>query len=177
MRWARASSPQSHSSGSTHGAAQDHRCRLARRPARCHGRSLPRPSSPRLRCRVFARPCREFSGNVVRSRTSRAVTISPAGWQAFRALGIAPKDRAWLGRTQGESHRHRLVATSPSHPTPGRCPTGARSVVLTPTRTGRAARPRAEAPRRRQATPSSCDGRLSRLQPRARSLAQMQTRP
>lgn len=67
----------------------------------------------RQKRRVFARPCGDITESsphlggalgtallhtcvsreyVVRSRTSRVVTISPAGWQAFRALGIAPKD-------------------------------------------------------------------------------------
>ncbi len=63
----------------------------------------------RQQCRVFARPCADISERephlggalgaamvdacvsqefVVRSRYSRVVTITPAGWQAFRALGL-----------------------------------------------------------------------------------------
>ena len=62
--------------------------------------------------RVFARPCSDITessshlggalgaallqacvsrGYVVQSRTSRVVTVSPAGWQAFRTLGIVPR--------------------------------------------------------------------------------------
>lgn len=65
----------------------------------------------RQQCRVFARPCADLSerefhlggalgaamldacvsrGFVVRSRHSRVVTITPAGWQAFRTLGLIP---------------------------------------------------------------------------------------
>lgn len=65
----------------------------------------------RQQCRVFARPCADLSEReshlggalgaamvdacvsqefVVRSRHSRVVTITPAGWQAFRSLGLVP---------------------------------------------------------------------------------------
>ena len=62
-------------------------------------------------CRVFARPCADLSerephlggalgaalvgacveqGFVLRAKQSRVVTITPAGWQVFRTLGIIP---------------------------------------------------------------------------------------
>lgn len=65
----------------------------------------------RQQCRVFARPCADISERephlggalgaamvdacvsrefVVRSRHSRVVTITPAGWQAFRTSGLIP---------------------------------------------------------------------------------------
>ncbi|EJL79034.1 putative transcriptional regulator [Polaromonas sp. CF318] len=68
-------------------------------------------SHARMQCRVFARPCSDITesaphlggalaasfldicvnrGLVLRSRHSRTVSITPAGWEAFRRAGLFP---------------------------------------------------------------------------------------